>query len=168
MSETGGKSETGSNASLPQRGWTPLLRKWGYLPYDFPSVETLADEADRKLLRSLTQCQYHVLRHLLKGKPTPVRSLRAIGRLTLSYILKRTGILYRGHYTMLSDPGRGTLTLSKVLTIQKKQDLCILTNNSGDHIPSILYRVPSSVELLGPVTPLFSNPDPRLCDSLQL
>src|SRR6218665_3840928 len=42
-------------------------------PYDLPSVDTLADEADWKLLRSIAQCQSYVLRHLLKEKPTLCR-----------------------------------------------------------------------------------------------
>jgi len=79
------------------------LRRRGYLPYDFPSVDTLADEAERKLLRSITQCQFHVLRHLLKERPTPIHSLRARSH-TLSCLPKRTRILFQGHYTMLSAP----------------------------------------------------------------
>src|SRR6218665_305034 len=60
-------------------GWWPLdrLRRMGYLPTDFPSVETLAVEADRNLFKSISQCPSHVLRHLLKDKPTSSRSLRA-------------------------------------------------------------------------------------------
>ena len=52
------------------------LRRMGYLPMDFPSVKTLAEEADRNLFKSISQCPYHVLRHLLKDKPTTSRSLR--------------------------------------------------------------------------------------------
>src|SRR6218665_166028 len=51
------------------------LRCIGYLPTDFPSVETLAEEADRNLFKSISQCPSHVLRHLLKNKPTSLRSL---------------------------------------------------------------------------------------------
>src|SRR6218665_2363739 len=50
------------------------LRRWGCLPYDFPSVDTLADQADRKFLRFITQCPSHILRHLLKEKATPVHT----------------------------------------------------------------------------------------------
>src|SRR6218665_2633937 len=32
------------------------LRRCGFLPCDFPSIETLANEADRKLLKSISQC----------------------------------------------------------------------------------------------------------------
>src|SRR6218665_1616894 len=42
------------------------LRRMGYLPTYFPSVETLAVEADRNLFKSISQCPFHVLRHLLK------------------------------------------------------------------------------------------------------
>src|SRR6218665_2945411 len=52
------------------------LRRVGYLPTEFPSVETLAVEADRNLFKSISQCPSHVLRHLLKDKPTSSRSLR--------------------------------------------------------------------------------------------
>src|SRR6218665_3546021 len=55
------------------------LRRMGYLPTDFPSVETLAVEADRNLFKSILQCpNSHVLRHLHvpKDKPTSSRSLR--------------------------------------------------------------------------------------------
>lgn len=52
------------------------LRRCGFLPCDFPSIETLANEADRKLLKSISQCPSHVLRHLLIEKPTSGRSLR--------------------------------------------------------------------------------------------
>src|SRR6218665_1573946 len=41
------------------------------------SLSKLSTDTRRKLLRSITQCQSHVLRHLLKEKPTPVRFLRA-------------------------------------------------------------------------------------------
>src|SRR6218665_459913 len=51
------------------------LRRCGFLPYDFPSIETLANEADRKLLKSISQCPSHVLRHLLIEKPTSGCSL---------------------------------------------------------------------------------------------
>jgi len=52
------------------------LRRMGYLPTDFPSVETLAEEADRNLFKTISQCPSHVLRHLLTDKPTSSRSLR--------------------------------------------------------------------------------------------
>src|SRR6218665_4157070 len=52
------------------------LRRCGFLPRDFPSIETLANEADQKLLKSVTQCPSHVLHHLLTEKPTSGRSLR--------------------------------------------------------------------------------------------
>src|SRR6218665_1616789 len=51
------------------------LRRMGYLPTDFPSVETLAVEADRNLFKSISQFTSHVLRHSLKDKPTSSRSL---------------------------------------------------------------------------------------------
>src|SRR6218665_1741662 len=46
------------------------LRRMGYLPTDFPSVQTLAEEADRNLFKTISQCPSHVLRHLLTDKPT--------------------------------------------------------------------------------------------------
>ena len=52
------------------------LRRMGYLLTDFPSVETLAEEADRNLFKTISQCPSHVLRHLLTDKPTSSRSLR--------------------------------------------------------------------------------------------
>src|SRR6218665_1206537 len=39
------------------------LRRMGYMPTDFPSVESLAEEADRKLFKSISQCTSHALRH---------------------------------------------------------------------------------------------------------
>src|SRR6218665_3369248 len=51
------------------------LRRMGYLPTDFPSVETLAKEADRNLFKAISQCPSHVLRHLLADKPTSSQSL---------------------------------------------------------------------------------------------
>src|SRR6218665_2497497 len=39
------------------------------------ALETLAEEAERKLLKSIYQCQTHVLRHLLTDKPISTRSL---------------------------------------------------------------------------------------------
>jgi len=51
------------------------LRHMGYLPTDFLTVKTLAEEADRNLFKSISQCPSHVLRHLLKDKPTSSRSL---------------------------------------------------------------------------------------------
>jgi len=64
----------------------------------------VADETYRKLLRSITQCQSHVLLHLLKEKPTAVRSIRAACRLhNFNLTLEREQeFLFRGHYTMLS------------------------------------------------------------------
>src|SRR6218665_461314 len=52
------------------------LRRMGYLPKDFPSGETLDEEADRDLFKTISQCPSHVLRHLLTDKPTSSRSLR--------------------------------------------------------------------------------------------
>ena len=50
------------------------LRRCGFLSRD--SIKTLANEADRKLLKSISQCFAHVLRHLLIEKSTSGRSLR--------------------------------------------------------------------------------------------
>src|SRR6218665_1351977 len=50
---------------------------WGYLPSDFPTIESLVDEADRRLFKSTSQNRTHVLQHLFTVKPTPTRSLRA-------------------------------------------------------------------------------------------
>jgi len=57
------------------------LCRMGYLPTDFPSVETLAEEADRNLFKSISQCPSHVLRHLLKDRP-PLRDPSVLGRIT--------------------------------------------------------------------------------------
>lgn len=42
---------------------------------DSPSIDIVADDADRKLLKSISQCQSHVLRHILNEMPTHVRSI---------------------------------------------------------------------------------------------
>src|SRR6218665_1375809 len=52
------------------------MRRRGYLPSDFPNIASLAEEADRRLFKSIIQCQTHVLRHLFIDKPTSTRSLR--------------------------------------------------------------------------------------------
>ena len=45
------------------------MRRRGYLPSDFPNVESLAEEADHKLFKSITHCHTHVLPHLFIDKP---------------------------------------------------------------------------------------------------
>src|SRR6218665_3613556 len=77
------------------------LRRMGYLPTDFPSVETLALEADRNIFKTISQCPSHVLRHLLKDKPTSSRSLRVRAH-NFVLPLKTIGIFFLGHYIMLS------------------------------------------------------------------
>src|SRR6218665_350523 len=52
------------------------MRRRGYLPSDFQNIASLAEEADRRLFKSIIQCQPHVLRHLYIDKPTSTRSLR--------------------------------------------------------------------------------------------
>src|SRR6218665_2400379 len=52
------------------------LRPIGDSQRESPSVETLAEEADRNLFKTISQCPSHVLRHLLTDKPTSLRSLR--------------------------------------------------------------------------------------------
>jgi len=46
------------------------------MPTNFLIVETIAEEANRNLFKSISQCPSHVLRHLLIDKPTSSRSLR--------------------------------------------------------------------------------------------
>src|SRR6218665_125607 len=41
------------------------LRRIGYLPTEFPSVETLAEEADRNLFKSISQSPSNAIRYLL-------------------------------------------------------------------------------------------------------
>jgi len=79
------------------------LRRRGYLAYDFHSVDTLADEAiescsDLSPNVSLMSC----ITFSKRSQP-PYVPLE-LGRITLSYLPKRTRILFRGHYTMLSAP----------------------------------------------------------------
>src|SRR6218665_324141 len=76
--------------------------------HDFPSIETLANEADRKLLKSISQCPSHVLRHLLIEKPTSGRPIRVydLGPITLSYLLKIIGNFYLGPFIKLYFPYR--------------------------------------------------------------
>ena len=71
-------------------------------------IETLANEADRKLLKSISQCPSHVLRHLLIEKPTSGRSLRVydLGLITLPFLQKIIGIFYLGPFIKLSVPHR--------------------------------------------------------------
>src|SRR6218665_2368737 len=52
------------------------MRRGGYFPSDFRDIASLAEEADRRLFKSIIQCQTHVLRHLFIDKPTSTRSLR--------------------------------------------------------------------------------------------
>src|SRR6218665_653159 len=52
------------------------IRRRGYLPSDFPNIASLAEEADRRLFKSIIQCQTHVLRHLFIDMPTSTRSFR--------------------------------------------------------------------------------------------
>src|SRR6218665_3672159 len=52
------------------------MRRRGYLPSDFKNIASLAEEADRRLFKSIIQCQTHVLHHLFIDKPTSTRSLR--------------------------------------------------------------------------------------------
>ena len=49
-----------------------------------------------------------------------------------------------------------TKTLSKVVTFQKKKELCMLNETSGKDT-SIPCYVPPSVELLGPTTSSFQT-----------
>jgi len=53
------------------------LRRGGYLPADFPSVETLAVAADHQLFVSIASNPYHVLRHLYHEKEACGYNLRA-------------------------------------------------------------------------------------------
>src|SRR6218665_3921783 len=64
--------------SPPGSAIVTRMRRMGYLPPDFPSFETLADEADRKLLKSISEWQTYVLRHLLTDKPISTRPLRVM------------------------------------------------------------------------------------------
>ena len=52
------------------------MRRRDYLPSGFPNIESLAEEVDRRLFKSIIQCQTHVLRHLFIDKPTSTRFLR--------------------------------------------------------------------------------------------
>src|SRR6218665_597932 len=52
------------------------MRRRCYLPSDFQNIASLAEEADRRLFKSIMQCQTHVLRHLFIDKPTSTHSLR--------------------------------------------------------------------------------------------
>src|SRR6218665_1503603 len=73
------------------------LRRCGFLPRDFPSIETLANEADRKLLKSISQCPSHVLRYLLIEKPASGRSLRP----RANNFIKIIGTFYLGPFIKL-------------------------------------------------------------------
>ena len=55
------------------------MRRGGYLPSDFSTIESLVDEADRKLFKSTSQNRTHVLRHLFTVKPTPTRPFTSKG-----------------------------------------------------------------------------------------
>ena len=76
----------------------------GYLPMDFPSVETLAEEADRKLFKTISQFPSHVLRHLGPYLPTSplLRDPSVLGPITSYCPLKTIGIFFLGHYIMSS------------------------------------------------------------------
>src|SRR6218665_1937332 len=52
------------------------MRRMGYLPSDFPNIASLAEEADRRLFKSIIQSQTQILSHLFTDKPTSTRSLR--------------------------------------------------------------------------------------------
>ena len=74
------------------------LRRMGYLPTDFPSVETLAEEADRNLFKTISQCPSHILRHLLIDRPTSSWSLR---------VRAHNFVLPLGHYNNAICPPMG-------------------------------------------------------------
>src|SRR6218665_1616927 len=73
------------------------MRRRGYLPSNFLNIVclSLAKEADRRLFKSIIQCQTQVLRHLFIDKPTSTRSLRVkgLGRIISSCPLKTIEIL---------------------------------------------------------------------------
>src|SRR6218665_1717574 len=62
--------------NLGWRGSWEDLRRGGYLPADFPSVETLAVAADDQLFVSIASNMYHVLRHLYHEKEACGYNLR--------------------------------------------------------------------------------------------
>src|SRR6218665_202361 len=62
------------------------MRRRGYLLSDFPNIVSLAEEADRRLFKSIIQYQIHVLRHLFTSPPTkPAKILLNL----LNFSLKR-------------------------------------------------------------------------------
>src|SRR6218665_837415 len=82
------------------------LRGMGYLPTNFPSVETLAEKADRNLFKTISQCPSHVLRHLLTDKPTSSRSLRVRAQ-TCNFVLPpkdNRNFLSRALYNAICPP----------------------------------------------------------------
>src|SRR6218665_4046763 len=76
---------------------------------------SLGYEADRKLLISITDC--HSLMYFVtfskRSQPGPYVPLK-LGRVTLSCLPKRTRILFRGHYTMLSAHRRSKLIVIRL------------------------------------------------------
>src|SRR6218665_2832768 len=76
------------------------LRRGGYLPEDFPSVETLAVAADHQLFVSIASNPYHVLRRLYHEKEACGYNLRTIGLIALHFQSKIILTLYHVHYTL--------------------------------------------------------------------
>src|SRR6218665_4001403 len=63
------------------------MRRRGYLPSDFPNIASLAEEADRRLSKSIIQCQtlFYVI-YLLTSPP--LRAPSVLGRILSSCPIK--------------------------------------------------------------------------------
>src|SRR6218665_703126 len=82
------------------------MRRRDYLPSDFSTIESLVDEADRKLFKSTSQNHRptHVLRHLFTVKPTPTRSLRARAHNFILPLKDNRNFVSRAFYNALCSP----------------------------------------------------------------
>src|SRR6218665_2037536 len=52
------------------------LRRCGFLPADFPSLEALATEDDLKLFKSISSNPFHILRHYIRQREPTGYGLR--------------------------------------------------------------------------------------------
>src|SRR6218665_2311153 len=79
------------------------MRRRGFLPSDFPNIASLAEEADRRLFKSIIQSQpmFYVI-YLLTNPP--LRAPSVLGRIISSCPLKTIETLSLGFFTRPSAP----------------------------------------------------------------
>src|SRR6218665_3734299 len=73
---------TSADESLKIERFINKSRRLGYLPANQPTMETMTDEADRRLLRAVVTCNNHVLMCLFPPIQATQYTLRPIGPIT--------------------------------------------------------------------------------------